>query len=77
MMQNVFMSTWLIGFRELKNLVNCASRGLNATELTSSSWFSGPPFLWEQELPEEETNQRELFPNDPEVKQAYVLKAGT
>ena len=60
-----------------KNPADCASRGLNATELISSSWFSGPSFLWERELPKEETDHGELFQNDPEVRQAAVLVAGT
>ena len=60
-----------------KNPADCASRGLNATEVISSSLFSGPSFLWKRELPKEETNHGELPQNVPEMKQAYVLMAGT
>ena len=44
-----------------KNQAEYASRGLGATELISSKWFSGPSFLWERELPEDEDNHWELL----------------
>ena len=48
-----------------KNKAEYASRGLCATDLISSNWFSGPSFLWERELPEEENNNRELLAGEP------------
>ena len=60
-----------------KNKAEYASRGLCATELISSNWFSGLSFLWERELPEEDNNHRELLPGDPEVKHGHVHAVGS
>ena len=50
------------------NPADHASRGLSPENLMRSSWFSGPAFLWEKEIP----TSKEEIPNirigDPEVK---------
>lgn len=33
-----------------QNLAIHTSRGINAEEISSSNWLSGPKFLWEQEV---------------------------
>ncbi len=44
-----------------------------AKELVESSWFTGPSFLWQRDLPkEEEFKVRELNEDDPEIKRAQV-----
>ena len=54
-----------------------ASRGLCAKDLTNSSWFTGPAFLWEKELPKREVSLIEPAKEDPEVKHTDVHTAGT
>ena len=51
-----------------ENPADHASRGLGADELIASNWFSGPSFLWENDLHKEEINKEETLMNDPEVK---------
>jgi hypothetical protein len=54
------------------NPADHASRGLSAAELSNSSWFQGPPFLWEKEI-EFEEKAHKVQEDDPEVKVAQVL----
>ena len=54
-----------------ENPADHASRGLGADELLASNWFTGPSFLWENELPTEEINKEETAMNDPEVKRGH------
>ena len=55
------------------NPADIASRGLSAAELMTSSWFSGPSFLWDKELITPETQIHELRVGDPEVRMSTVL----
>ena len=50
------------------NPADHASRGLSAEELMKSSWFSGPAFLWEKEIPCSEEGIPDIQIGDPEVK---------
>ncbi len=43
-----------------------ASRGLKSKELIASNWFSGPSFLWQDQLPTGEIKVGELNTDDPE-----------
>lgn len=60
-----------------ENPADHASRGLTASELLSSTWFTGPSFLWKKEmkLPADETP--ELTIGDPEVRSALALSTRT
>ena len=53
-----------------ENPADDASRGLNATrENSSSRWFQGPRFLWQEDkIWEKQTVNEELSEDDPEVK---------
>lgn len=56
-----------------ENPADHASRGLTAKELVESNWFTGPSFLWQRKLPqEEEIKMGELDDEDPELKGAQV-----
>lgn len=57
-----------------ENPADIASRGLNANDLSSSSWLKGPSFLWKYEQPKrsEDNNLYTLSQEDPEVKQVQV-----
>ena len=55
------------------NPADYASRGLTAEQLKSSNWFSGPEFLWQQELPHREGKVGEVSDEDPELRKATVL----
>jgi len=57
----------------LENPADHASRGLGARELTTSSWFTGPSFLWENNVTTTESDKFIVSPDDPEVKNAQVL----
>ena len=50
------------------NPADHASRGLNAEDLMTSNWFSGPAFLWEKEIPPSEEEIPTIQIGDPEVK---------
>ena len=54
------------------NPADHVSRGLTAREIVSSGWFTGPSFLWQRELPEEEMTVGEISDEDPEVKKVHV-----
>lgn len=54
------------------NPADHASRGLTANELLKSNWFTGPNFLWQRDLPEEEI-KGEVCVDDPELRRAQVL----
>ena len=59
------------------NPADCASRGLTADSLVNSStWFSGPQFLWSsnwQEYVDSNPIQKACSSEDPEVKKVTVL----
>lgn len=59
-----------------ENPADHASRGLNAADISSTNWLSGPKFLWEQEIHPESYLTPELLVGDPEVKstQAFATK---
>lgn len=60
-----------------ENLTDHASRGLTVSEMPSSSWFTGPKFLWETEIfPFTEVNP-DLPLGDPEVRKVQALNTGT
>ncbi|KAL6465838.1 hypothetical protein MHYP_G00259710, partial [Metynnis hypsauchen] len=56
-----------------KNPADYASRGLTAEQLKTSSWFTGPRFLWQRELPDRERKAEEVKDDDPELRKAYVF----
>ena len=53
-----------------ENTADDVSRGLNATrENSSSRWFQGPRFLWQEDkIWEKQTVYEELSEDDPEIK---------
>ena len=55
------------------NPADHASRGLMAHQLVSSNWFTGPDFLWEQDLPAGNIKVGEVSDDDPELRKAQVL----
>ena len=58
------------------NPADYALRGLSANEISTSSWLTGPTFLWEMELPI--TNvETELKIGDPEVRTCRSLCSKT
>ncbi|RUS72387.1 hypothetical protein EGW08_019847 [Elysia chlorotica] len=59
------------------NPADHCSRGLSATELSSSNWLTGPAFLWREtlELPERLSSSLRL--GDPEVRTVTSLKTAT
>ncbi|XP_077954078.1 uncharacterized protein LOC144391329 [Gasterosteus aculeatus] len=59
-----------------ENPADHASRGLNAVDISSTNWLSGPKFLWEQEIHPESRLTPELLVGDPEVRsmQAFTTK---
>ena len=62
-----------------ENPADESSRGLSPQDLVNNSrWLSGPPFLWERELPNrnEEVNL-DISPDDPEVKKVHVFATKT
>ncbi|KAA8587339.1 hypothetical protein FQN60_016201 [Etheostoma spectabile] len=52
---------------ENQNPADHASRGLKVAELVSSTWLTGPKFLWEREIIAQKTIPQ-LMMGDPEVK---------
>ena len=57
------------------NPADIASRGTNAADLVKSTWFSGPVFLWQPELPvKDEITDCTIDPlGDPEVRKVSCL----
>ena len=62
--------------RSKENPADHASRGLGASELHDSTWFTGPTFLWQKHI-EPEVVTAELQLGDPEVRTARTLHTGT
>lgn len=58
------------------NLADHASRGLTASRIEDSNWFTDPEFLWKAEIKYSE-NHEELAPDDREVRTKVVLKKQT
>lgn len=56
-----------------QNPADHASRGLKVADLTSSTWFSGPKFLWEREIVIPKSTPQ-LMVGNPEVKVTQVLQ---
>lgn len=54
------------------NPADHASRGLMPKELMESNWFTGPSFLWQKELPEEQEIMVGEIDEDPQFKRAQV-----
>ena len=50
-----------------ENPADHVSRGLSTADLATSSWFSGPSFLWEKDFVIKDTDTR-ISDQDPEVK---------
>ena len=59
------------------NPADIASRGSSAGELLTSSWFKGPQFLWEKEIPSASDISAEIQIGDPEVKRIQTLNTDT
>ena len=55
------------------NPADHASRGLQASELSKTTWLRGPKFLWESVLPTPSPSLIELSPDDPEVRRTQVV----
>ncbi|KAJ8342594.1 hypothetical protein SKAU_G00325220 [Synaphobranchus kaupii] len=60
-----------------ENPADHASRGLKAKELIASNWFTGPDFLWRDELPSGDIKVGDIAVEDPEVRKAFVRKTLT
>jgi len=58
------------------NPADHASRGLSASEISDSTWLTGPPFLWKRQI-ESENVDTELQLGDPEVRSATSFCTGT
>ena len=56
------------------NPADHVSRGLRAKELIASNWFSGPDFLWHEELPSGDVRVGDTAVEDPEVCNIFVHK---
>ncbi len=50
------------------NPADHASRGLSASDLLTSNWFTGPKFLWTTEMIQESVKKADLMIGDPEIK---------
>ncbi|KAJ8012428.1 hypothetical protein DPEC_G00042670 [Dallia pectoralis] len=60
-----------------ENPADHASRGLTAGEFLSSTWLTGPKFLWEQEIRLATDDEPELTVGDPEVRSVRALSTKT
>lgn len=60
-----------------ENPADHASRGLKAKELIVSNWFTGPNFLWCDELPSRDIKVGDITVEDPEVCKAFEYKTST
>ncbi|XP_028314916.1 uncharacterized protein LOC114470784 [Gouania willdenowi] len=75
--QSTSPSQWFYVPSEV-NPADSASRGVTVYELMKSSWFTGPAFLWKNELPTPQTVELDLAIGDPEVRkevQTLLTKA--
>lgn len=61
----------------LENPADHASRGPHVSGISSTSWMSGPKFLWEQEVKPRPNFSTELLVGDPEVRAVRVNVAST
>ena len=57
-----------------ENPADHASRGLDASDLLNSNWFTGPDFLWQEKI-ESPGVDLELSEEDPEVKNVNSVKS--
>lgn len=55
-----------------ENPADHASRGLKSKDLIASNWFSGPSFLWQDQLPSGEITVGELDTEDQEIRKVHV-----
>jgi hypothetical protein len=55
-----------------ENPADLASRGATAGQLTSSIWFKGPSFLWNQEYFHSHTSIEDVKETDPEVRRIVL-----
>lgn len=55
-----------------QNPADHASRGLKAKELIASNWFTGPSFLWQENLRSEDVRVGDIVVEDPEVRKGFV-----
>ncbi|XP_051816280.1 uncharacterized protein LOC127537608 [Acanthochromis polyacanthus] len=60
-----------------ENPADHASRGLRSKDLIASNWFTGPTFLWQDELPSRDIKVGEIAVEDPEMRKAFVCKVLT
>lgn len=60
-----------------ENPADHASRGLTASELLSSTWLTGPKFLWNKEIELATDEISELTVGDPEVRSVLALSTKT
>ena len=54
------------------NPADHASRGLNASRISASNWFTGPDFLWQDDI-EYPAEQPQLNVDDQEIKKSVTL----
>ncbi|XP_026012239.1 uncharacterized protein LOC113014739 [Astatotilapia calliptera] len=55
------------------NPADGASRGVTVNELNKSIWFTGPSFLWKNELPTAQPVELDLTIGDPEVRKVQTM----
>ncbi len=60
-----------------ENPADHASRGLTASEFLSSTWLTGPKFLWNKEIKLATDEAPELTVGDPEVRSVLALSTKT
>lgn len=56
------------------NPADHSSRGLTVKGLITSNWFTGPDFLWHNELPANNVKVGELEAENPELRKTFVHK---
>lgn len=61
----------------LENPADHAPRSLHVSDISSTSWMSGPKFLWEQEVKPRPNFSTELLVGDPEVRAVQMNVATT
>lgn len=60
-----------------ENPADHASRVVRAKELIASNWFTGPNFLWHEELPSRDIKVGDIAVEDPKVRKSFVHKTLT